>query len=112
MLEKAYIGSGELETLLKAREEGEIEFLLIDVREEMEYENASIKGVDELKPTSLFQEWAETLLEETKERYVIFTCRTGSRSGQVQQVFAQNGHTKTLNHIGGIVSYHGDVVAS
>ncbi len=68
-----------------------------------------IKGVDLLKPTSVFQQWGEKLFETTKDRYVIFTCRTGSRSGQVQQVFAQNGHNRTLNHIGGIMSYRGEV---
>jgi len=110
LLEKAYIDSDELEKLLNARKAGEIDFLLIDVREEMEYEDAHIDGVDHLKPTSVFQQWAEALLNETKERHVVFTCRTGSRSGQVQQVFAQNGHCKTLNHIGGILSYRGNVV--
>ena len=109
ILEKSDISSSELESILKAREEGEIDFLLVDVREEMEYTMGHIKGVDLLKPTTTFQQWAQELFEETKDKYVIFTCRTGSRSGQVQQVFAQNGHTKTLNHSGGIMSFRGEV---
>ena len=109
ILEKDHIGSGELESILKAREEGKIDFLLVDVREDMEYEMGHIKGVDLLKPTSLFQQWGQELFESSKDKYVIFTCRTGSRSGQVQQVFVQNGHAKTLNHIGGIMSYRGEV---
>jgi len=109
ILEKNHISSGELETILKAREEGKIDFLLVDVREDMEYNMGHIKGVDLLKPTSVFQQWGEELFETTKDRYVIFTCRTGSRSGQVQQVFAQNGHNRTLNHIGGIMSYRAEV---
>lgn len=108
ILEKNHISSGELETILKAREEGKIDFLLVDVREEMEYTMGHIKGVDILKPTSVFQEWGQDLFESTQDKYVIFTCRTGSRSGQVQQVFEQNGHTKTLNHLGGIMSYRGE----
>jgi len=109
ILEKNYISSGELENLLKAREEGKVDFLLVDVREDMEYKMAHIRGVDLLKPTSAFQQWGQELFESAKDKHIVFTCRTGSRSGQVQQVFAQNGHSKTLNHIGGIMSYRGDV---
>jgi rhodanese-related sulfurtransferase len=109
ILEKNHISSGELETILKAREEGKIDFLVVDVREDMEYNMGHIKGVDILKPTSTFQNWGQELFETTQDKYIIFTCRTGSRSGQVQQVFVQNGHHKTLNHSGGIVSYRGEI---
>ena len=103
------INSEDLESLLKAREEGKADFLLIDVREDMEYDMGHVKGVDMLKPTSLFQQWAEAFFEEAKEKVVIFTCRTGARSGQVQNVFKSNGHENVINHYGGIVSYRGEV---
>ncbi len=103
------INSENLETLLKARENGEADFLLVDVREDMEYETGHLKGVDMLKPTSDFQSWAEALLDEAKDKVVIFTCRTGNRSGQVQNVFRRNGHERVINHSGGIVSYRGDI---
>lgn len=109
LLEKGYIDSEELHVLLESRDEGEAEFLLVDVREDMEYDMGHIKGVDMLKPTSSFQEWAHALLTETKDKTVIFTCRTGSRSGQVQNIFKQNGHDGVLNHFGGIVTYHGTI---
>lgn len=109
LLEKNHVSSAELETLLKAREEGKVDFLLVDVREEMEYNMGHIKGVDLLKPTSMFQQWAQELFDLYKDKTIIFTCRTDSRSGQVQHVFAQNGHSRTLNHIGGIVSYRGEI---
>lgn len=110
LLEKNDISSAELTNLLKEREGGNIDFLLVDVREDMEYNMGHIKGVDMLKPTSTFQDWAEELFNETQDKAVIFTCRTGSRSGQVQHVFAQNGHKNVINHYGGIVSYRGDIV--
>ncbi|EIF50202.1 MULTISPECIES: rhodanese-like domain-containing protein [Sulfurovum] len=109
LLEKDDINSEELELLLEARDEGKVDFLLVDVREEMEYNMGHIKGVDMLKPTTAFQQWAQELFDETKEKKVIFTCRTGSRSGQVQHVFQQHGHTGVLNHFGGIVTYHGEI---
>jgi len=109
LLEKRDINSEELSSLIQAREEGKVDFLLVDVREDMEYNMGHIKGVDMLKPTTTFQQWAESLLKETSDKKVIFTCRTGSRSGQVQSVFLENGHENAINHYGGIVSYHGEI---
>ncbi len=103
------INSENLETLLKARENGEVEFLLVDVREDMEYEAGHLKDVDMLKPTSDFQSWGQQLFEEAKDKTIIFTCRTGARSGQVQNVFRSNGHERVINHAGGIVSYNGEI---
>ncbi len=109
LLAKDNITSEDLETLLREREEGKADFLLIDVREDMEYEMGHLKGVDMLKPTSSFQQWAEQLFNDTKDKTIIFTCRTGARSGQVQNVFKSNGHESVINHYGGIVSYRGEV---
>ena len=109
LLEKSNIQSEDLEILLKEREEGKVDFILVDVREQIEYDYGHIKGVDLLKPTSTFQMWAESFLNEYKERIVIFTCRTDSRSGQVQRVFQQNGMNRVINHSGGIVTYRGEI---
>ncbi|MEY3090031.1 MAG: hypothetical protein RL113_347 [Pseudomonadota bacterium] len=106
---KSDINSEELVKLLKEREEGKRDFLLIDVREDMEFEMGHIKGADLLKPTSSFSEWAQELFNETQEKLVVFTCRTGNRSKQVQNIFKQNGHPCVVNHAGGIVSYRGDI---
>ena len=108
LLTQQDINSEELVSLLSAREEGKVDFILVDVREDMEYNMGHIKGVDMLKPTSTFQEWGEMLFNETQEKKVIFTCRTGSRSGQVASMFAQNGHKGAVNHFGGIMSYRGE----
>jgi len=110
LLEQSYIQSEDLEILLKEREEGNVDFILVDVREQMEYDHGHIKGVDLLKPTSTFQMWGQSFLDEYKDKTVIFTCRTDSRSGQVQRVFQQNGMPKAINHGGGIVAYRGEVV--
>ena len=109
ILEKQQLSSEELETLLKAREEGKADFILVDVREDMEYNMGHIKGVDMLKPTTTFQQWGESLFNETSDKKVVFTCRTGSRSSQVQNVFLQNGHKNAINHMGGIVTYRGEI---
>jgi len=109
LLEQNDVNSAELISLLEARSEGKADFLLVDVREDMEYDMGHIQGVDMLKPTSDFQGWAKEFLDNYKEKTVIFTCRTGSRSAQVQNVFRQNGLSKVINHFGGIVTYRGDI---
>lgn len=109
LLKKSYITSQELEQLLKERDAGSADFLLVDVREQMEYDMSHIKGVDLLKPTSTFQSWAQDFLNENRDKTVIFTCRTDHRSGNVQRVFQQNGMSSVINHAGGIVSYRGEV---
>ena len=109
LLKKTLVNSNELEQLLKDREEGKVDFLLVDVREPMEYDMGHIKGVDMLKPTSSFQSWASDFLDEYKDKTVIFTCRTDARSGSVQRVFQQNGMDSVINHSGGIVSYRGEI---
>ena len=109
LLDKSDINSEELGALLEARDEGKADFLLVDVREDMEYEMGHIKGADMLKPTSSFQQWGQEFFNETKDKTVVFTCRTGSRSGQVQNIFSQNGHTRVINHFGGIVTYRGEI---
>jgi len=109
LLHKNTVSSEDLEQLLQERAEGKTDFVLVDVREAMEYTMGHIKGVDLLKPTSDFQGWAEELLEETKEKIVILTCRTDNRSGQVQAIFKRNGHPCVINHAGGIVSYRGEI---
>lgn len=107
--DKGYIDSEELYILLQQREAGKADFLLVDVREDMEYDMGHIRGVDMLKPTTVFQQWAQKLMNETKDKTVIFTCRTGNRSGQVQNAFKQHGHKGVLNHFGGIVTYPGTI---
>jgi rhodanese-related sulfurtransferase len=107
LLSKIDISSSELMTLLDGREKGEVEFVLIDVREQYEYDDEHIKGVDMLKPTSVFKTWAETIFNQYEDKYIIFTCRTGARSAQIQNVFKSSGHDKALNHFDGIVTYGG-----
>ncbi|RUM69111.1 MAG: rhodanese-like domain-containing protein [Sulfurovum sp.] len=109
LLQKKDINSEELATLLKEREAGKIDFILVDVREDMEYKMGHIKGVNMLKPTTTFAQWAESFFNENQDKTIIFTCRTGSRSAQVQNVFAQNGHKNAINHYGGIMSYRGEI---
>ncbi len=106
LIKKDNLSSKDLQELLKARDEGKIDFKLIDIREPFEYEEAHIVGTDELLPTSRFQEWAQDLLN--REENIIIYCRTGNRTGQVQAILKQYG--KTIPHLTyGIMSFDGNI---
>ncbi len=108
-LESSAINSRQLEALLKAREAGECDFVLVDVREAFEYEEAHIPGVDLLRPTSRFQEWAGEIIELSAHKPVILTCRTGNRTAQVQRILTGHGAKQLIDHLNGIMSWHAAV---
>jgi len=110
MIQKGTIDSQDLQNALMQRDAGKETFVLVDVREEGEYNMSHIKGVDKLKPLSTVEEWIDTVVEETKSTIVVLTCYSGARSGDIQKMFTEKGHLNTLNHIGGIASYRGEVV--
>ena len=109
LLHKTLVNSNELETLLEQRAKGEVDFVLVDVREQIEYDIGHIKGVDILKPTSTFKIWKQDFINQYIDKTIIFTCRTGARSGSVQNTFQQNGMRHIINHFGGIISYTGEI---
>jgi len=106
LVKKEQLSDKELQTLLEARDKGEIDFKLIDVREPFEYEMEHIVGTDELLPTSSFYSWIEDL--KNSQDNIILYCRTGNRSYQVQQILKQQG--KDVGNLTyGIVDYTGKV---
>jgi len=108
-LHQKQIDSNELKRVLEARKNGELSFLLVDVREPDEYEAGHIVGVDLLLPVSQFGRWAPTVQERYGDLPLILTCRTSTRTAQVQKRLEEMGMQKVVNHIGGIVSYPGDI---
>jgi len=110
MLKKSEISSNILLDLLYARESKLIDFYLIDVREEDEFENQHIKGVDTLLPLSKVEEWMKDFISLYGDKYAIFTCRSGRRSQEVCDMFIEQNHKKVSNHQGGILSYKGEKV--
>lgn len=106
MLENKQMSSDALEALLKAREEGNIKFTLVDIREVYEFESASIDGTDLLIPTSVIQAHLDKL-EALKDEPVVLYCRTGNRTGQVMAALERMGHEKIVHLSSGIISYRG-----
>ncbi len=109
MLKHEQMSSGELELLLKKREEGKADFVLMDVREVFEFTDRSIKGADILLPTSMMNNKIN-MFEELKDKPVILYCRTGSRTGQVMYALRRMGYDNIVHLNPGIMGYFGETV--
>lgn len=76
--------------------------LLVDVREQNEWDAARVPGSD-LKPMSLLNSWYQDL---PRDQEVILLCRTGNRSGKVADALInQAGFDNVFNLTGGIVRW-------
>ncbi|MDD5549210.1 MAG: ferredoxin-thioredoxin reductase catalytic domain-containing protein [Sulfurovaceae bacterium] len=102
------IDSDELVSLLEARELGMVDFILVDVREWMEYKDKRIKGTDFLVPTTSFYQ-ALSQIDDKKEHNIVVYCFSGSRSAYCQQMMSSMGYKHVTNLGYGIVSYNGEV---
>lgn len=80
---------------------GNPDVLLLDVREQSEYDAGHIPGV-KLIPTG---QVASRLSEIPKDKPVIVTCRTGNRSAAVTELLREQGYTNVHNMEGGIVAW-------
>lgn len=109
LLKKDEINGEELEYLLLERKKERANFLLIDVREEYEYHEKRILGVDYLVPLSDFFNKTKEL-EEHKSKPIIAKCKLGGRSAQAQRQLKLMGFTRVINLSGGISNYKGEVI--
>lgn len=81
--------------------------LLIDVREQNEWDEARIPGAV-LKPMSQINDWYQDL---PREQTIVFSCRSGQRSAQVvNALITQAGFDNVVNLVGGIIGWaHADL---
>ena len=75
--------------------------VVLDVREQWEYDEGHIPGVT-LIPMG---EVANRLAEIPTDKEVIVTCRSGNRSGQVTDFLRQQGFDNVHNMDGGILAW-------
>lgn len=108
LMTKAQLEGDELESLLEARSLGMVNFTLLDVREQMEFNQGHIVGTDTLVPTSNFYAGIEALNDKKEEQIIVY-CLSGSRSYQVQQAMAALGFKHVSNLAYGIGPFRGDV---
>jgi rhodanese-related sulfurtransferase len=74
--------------------------LVVDVRDTGEYEAGHVAGARHVPEKQLTERLRE--LEKFRERPIIVTCRSGTRSGVAVQVLRRNGFGEAVNISGGI----------
>ena len=79
--------------------------VIIDVREDWEYQESNISGAKNI-PLGTLPERLEDL-EEMKDQEVIVQCRSGARSASAKAFLQQQGFSNVRNLLGGIVAYNG-----
>lgn len=75
--------------------------LVLDVREQHEYDAKHIPGVTLIPVNTI----PDRLDEIPTDQTVIVTCRTGNRSGQVADYLRGSGYTRVHSMSGGIVDW-------
>ncbi len=76
------------------------DFLLLDSREQNEYDVAKIEGASLLPMSEIQQRVGE--LQEKKDEHIVVHCHHGGRSLQVAQWLQQQGFSKVQSMAGGI----------
>lgn len=101
------VSPDELQFLLACRAKGKLDFLLIDIREMVEYSALSIKGTDVLLPTSTIHLAMDELIKR-KNSLIILYCYSSSRTFQMVHILQRMGFSKIAHLEGGIMEYRGE----
>jgi adenylyltransferase/sulfurtransferase len=97
------ISVNQLEQWLKERENGERDFVLVDVREPNEYEINKIPG-SVLIPKGEFLN-GNALGELTQDKQVVLHCKSGARSAEALAVLKGAGYSDAVHVGGGVVAW-------
>ena len=79
--------------------------VIIDVREDWEYQETNIAGAQNIPLGTLPQRLDD--LEDLKEQEVIVHCKSGARSASAKAFLQQQGFSNVRNLLGGIMGYQG-----
>jgi hydroxyacylglutathione hydrolase len=91
------ISAGDLHDMI----EGDADFVLIDVRAPLEYEDNHIKGAVNIPVAELRTRHAEL----DKERTTVLICSSGNRSSLGASILKQHGFKDVCNVAGGMTGY-------
>ncbi len=93
----------QLDEMLKARERGEKDFVLIDVREPGEYEIVNIPGAV-LIPKNEFL-MGDALSSLPQDKQIVLHCKAGSRSAEVLAAVKGAGFKDAIHVGGGVLAW-------
>ncbi|MCS5734295.1 molybdopterin-synthase adenylyltransferase MoeB [Herbiconiux daphne] len=101
------ISPTELKALLEARDKGEADFVLVDVREPHEYQLVSIEGAELVPLGQILTDPAREILPPQEK--VILHCHHDARSQRAAEVLRANGWEDVTFVRGGIDAWVTDV---
>jgi adenylyltransferase/sulfurtransferase len=93
----------QLDEMLKARERGEKDFLLVDVREPNEYDIVSIPGAVLIPKNEFLMGDALTKLPTDKQ--IVLHCKVGGRSAEVLAAVKGAGFKDAIHVGGGVLAW-------
>jgi adenylyltransferase/sulfurtransferase len=99
----ATISVGTLETMLKERENGERDFVLVDVREPNEFEINRIPGSVLIPKGDFLNGTAFEQLPQDKQ--IVLHCKSGVRSAEALAVVKGAGFSDAIHVGGGVVAW-------
>jgi rhodanese-related sulfurtransferase len=80
--------------------------LVLDVREDSEYQSGHIKDSIHIPMGALASRVSE--LDKYKNKNIILGCRSGSRSGRACSILKKHGFEKVHNLRGGVLAWEND----
>ncbi len=105
--EQHTVSAGELADMLRRRESGVEDFVLVDVREPAERDIVAIPGAVPLA-MGLFRSGA-ALAELPLDRTVVLHCKSGGRSAEALTLLQHAGHPTARHLDGGVLAWVRDV---
>ena len=102
-LKSSYDISPQQAVLLMSHENGS---LVVDVREDSEYQSGHIKDSIHIPMNALKSRMSE--LDKYKDKNIILGCRSGSRSGRACSILKKGGFDKVHNLRGGVLAWEND----
>jgi len=97
----------ELKEMLAKRNKKEIDFVLVDIREEPEKNLVEIEGSVFINKDDIFANDGLRLIP--KDKPVVLYCRSGNRSTEVMNYLKHNGYLEIKHLEGGIISWVKDI---
>ena len=93
----------QLKEMLDAREAGEIDFVLIDVREPNEFEIVSIDGAVLIPKGEILD--GSALEQLPNDKQIVLHCKVGGRSAEALAVVKGAGFSDAIHVGGGILAW-------
>jgi adenylyltransferase/sulfurtransferase len=97
------ISAVQLKEMLAAREAGEIDFVLIDVREPNEFEIVSIDGAVLIPKGEILD--GSALEQLPNDKQIVLHCKVGGRSAEALAVVKGAGFSDAIHVGGGILAW-------